>query len=137
MLIPVNKFTDGVYRFTIDLNLTPEGFENNLEGSNWRRLLLKDISYAELGCPTVDDHIDPRIALMRLREIHPERVCAHIRVINNTKDNLYCELKPRGPHAHIIQYLDSIRKLFVSPRLIFNEDSEIVNIITFDVVEVN
>ncbi|ARV76824.1 hypothetical protein PHABIO_193 [Pseudomonas phage Phabio] len=137
MLIPVNKVTDNLYRFTIDLNLTPEGFENNLEHSNWRRLLLTGNSYAELGCPTVDDHIDPRIALMRLRQIYPERTCGHISVSGNDKDRMYCDLKPHGPHAHILKYLDSIRKLFVSPRLIFNEDSEIVNIITFDVVEVN
>lgn len=137
MMIPVIKTAGDKYQFTVDLNKTPDGFEDALEESNWRKQLLLGQAYAEVGHPSVDDHVDPRIALMRLRQIYPERVCAHISVINNNADYLLCELKPQGPHAHLIQYLDSIRKLFVAPRLLFNEDSQVINIITFDVIEVN
>lgn len=137
MIIPVVKAAGDKYRFTIDLNKTPAGFEDALEESSWQNLLLSGQSFAEVGRPTVDDHVDPRIALMRLRQIYPERVCAHVRVVSRNNDYIFCELSPHGPHAHLIQYLDSIKKLFVSPRLIFNEDSQVVNIITFDVIEVN
>lgn len=136
-MIPVIKTAGDKYQFTIDLNKTPDGFEDALEESSWKKLLLAGQSFAEVGHPTVDDHVDPRIALMRLRQIYPERVCAHVRVVSNNVDYLFCELKPHGPHAHLIQYLDSIRKLFVAPRLVFNEDSQVTNIITFDVIEVN
>lgn len=137
MMIPVTKAAGDKYQFTIDLNKTPDGFEDALEESSWKKLLLTGQSFAEVGNPTVDDHVDPRVALMRLRQIYPERVCAHIRVVSNNADYLFCELKPYGPHAHLIQYLDSIRKLFVAPRLVFNEDRQVINIITFDVIEVN
>lgn len=136
-LIPVRKDTDGMLKFRVNYDEMPEGFLDGLDDSDFVRLTKIGKAYVEVGHPVVDDHIDPRIALMRLRQIYPERVCGQIVVPNVDNDGFTAILCEHGPHAHLLKYLDSIKKLFVAPRLVFNVDGEYSNVVTFDVVEVN
>lgn len=138
-MYPVRHYGDNEYpyNFVIDLNDTPAGFEDILEESNWANLLRKNQAFVEFKPPAVDNHVDPRIALTRQLEIHTNRICAHVRIQSSTQDKVFCSLKPYGPHAEVIPYLDSIKKLYVAPRLIYDLEGDLVNIVTFDVIEMN
>lgn len=136
-IIPVRREQNGKLIFRVNYDHMPEGFLDCIDESDFTRLCQRDQAFTEACNPVIDDHIDPRIALMRLRQIHADRVCGVIRVFRHDIDGFDAELAEHGPHAHLLNYLDNIKKLFIAPRLIFNEDRQVINIITFDVIEVN
>lgn len=133
-VLPVTKTKDGYYIFTINLNHTPDGFEDCLDSSAFVRLANKNQLFAEVGHPRLDDHVDPRIKLRRQYELHPGRVAAQIHVREVHHDFLGCELIPFGPHQNLINELDMSKALWVAPRLIMNVDGELTDIITYDLV---
>lgn len=136
-LIPVRRENNGDLMFRVNYDDLPSGFLDMIENSDFVRMAKQGMAFAEVGHPVVDDHVDPRIALMRLRQLYPERVCGLVKVALEDGDGFWCHLDESGPHAHLLRYLDSIKKLFVAPRLVFNVDGELVNVVTFDVMEVN
>ena len=139
MIVPVRyNIQSNAYVMCIDLNNTPAGFEDNLDGSTFSNLLRRNQAYVELTQPVIDAHVDPRVSLKRQMEIHPSRVCGALRLIEASGDKIYYALTPVvSKHGNVIQQLDVQKKLFLQPRLIYNGDIELIDIITFDVVEVN
>lgn len=134
-VIPVRRDLQGRFLFEVNYDHTPEGFLDCIEDSTFKRLCDAGMALVEYGHPKVDDHADPRIVLQRTRQIFHDRVCGNIKIIHATTDGFIAEIVPHGPHQKGMIYMDGIKKLFVAPRLLFNVDSELVDIITFDAVE--
>lgn len=132
--IPVTMTREGKYLFKIDLDDVPSGFEDCLEDSTFHRLLNKGMALAELGHPQLDDHVDPRVKLLRLKQIYQERVAANIRITTATPDYLIGEVIPQGIHAGIVKELDLNKALWIAPRIVFDVDGNLVDIVTYDLV---
>lgn len=134
MRTPVRKSNDGYYYFQIDLNNAKSGFEDCLETSTFNRLHDRGQIFAEYAHPKLDDHVDPRVKLARVRELHHTRFAGQIKIKELTRDNILCEFVPHGPFKQAAIELDMCKQLWVAPRLLLDTDGNVMDIITYDVV---
>lgn len=120
------------WTFTVHFDETAPGFEDVLQDSSFNRRLIEEKCFAELSPPVIDDHQDPRVAMTRLHVIDTQRVVGKITLYRFNTDSFTCLFTPCGPKAGT--FLPSVNYR-IAPRLIQDDDGNVLDIITFDLAQ--
>lgn len=105
MRVPIQVTSQGDLYITIDLELTPPGFEDALDGSTFKRRLLTNRSTGEFLSPDVSALVGNESAVLyRQRCVDESRAC-FIFCNDNTFHNRYMQLgiKTFGPMGRALQ----------------------------------